>query len=274
MSVNPISNVVALLGIPFDAGSSFLRGAAQAPARIRQVLAGGASNRTAEDGFVVAEGSDWHDAGDVECGNNEEDFAMIGQRISEHLAAGHRVLSLGGDHSITYPIMQAYSRQFRGLTILHIDAHPDLYDELDGNRLSHACPFARIMENRLAARLVQVGIRTLNAHQAEQAKRFGVEIHAMNTWRARPKLGLTGPLYLSIDIDALDPAFAPGVSHLEPGGLTVRELLGIIQDIDVPVVGADIVEYNPDRDLNDITAAVCAKLVKEVSSLLARGRLA
>ena len=126
------------------------------------------------------------------------------------------------------------------------------------------------MENKLAARLVQVGIRTLNAHQAAQAARFGVEIHPMRTWRPDTDLGLTGPLYLSIDLDALDPAFAPGVSHHEPGGLSVRELIQLIHAIEVPVVGADIVEYNPVRDINDMTAVVGAKLVKEVSALLSR----
>ncbi len=274
MNKKPKTSVVSLLGIPFDAGSSYMRGPARGPARIRQALGSSASNRTAEDGFVVAEGSKWRDAGDIDCQNNDEDFAMIDSTIAERLSASERVLSLGGDHSITYPIMLAYARRFPGLTILHIDAHPDLYDELDGNRLSHACPFARIMENKLATRLVQVGIRTLNEHQARQAERFGVEVHPMNTWRPATDLALSGPLYLSIDIDALDPAFAPGVSHHEPGGLTVRELLGVIQNINVPVVGADIVEYNPDRDINNMTATVCAKLVKEVSSVLARSELA
>lgn len=261
---------VTLLGVPFDAYSSYLRGPARGPARIRSALCGESSNRTAENGFIVEEGGSWRDAGDVRCQNDDGDFARIEQRVSELLSAGAKVLALGGDHSITFPVMKAYAKHFPGLTILHIDAHPDLYDELDGNPLSHACPFARIMENSLAARLVQVGIRTLNAQQASQVTRFGVEVHPMSSWRPGTDLNLAGPLYLSIDLDGLDPAFAPGVSHHEPGGLSVRELLGIIQNIDVPLVGADIVEYNPDRDLNDMTATVCAKLVKEVSAVLAR----
>lgn len=264
------SGQVALLGIPFDGCSSFLRGAAGGPERIRRALASDASNNTAEDGFVVATSSRWRDAGDLRCDDSDQGFAEIERRVSALLAKGARVLSLGGDHSITFPIVSAYARHIPGLTILHVDAHPDLYEELDGNRLSHACPFARIMENKLAARLVQVGIRTLNAHQAAQAARFGVEMHPMRTWRPDTDLGLTGPLYLSIDLDALDPAFAPGVSHHEPGGLSVRELIQLIHAIEVPVVGADIVEYNPERDINDMTAVVGAKLVKEVSALLSR----
>ncbi|NNF52410.1 MAG: agmatinase [Gammaproteobacteria bacterium] len=260
---------VALLGVPFDAYSSFLRGASQAPAAVRQVMLSGASNMTAENGYVLDGEHGWRDAGDVACDNSKEDFDRISVRVSELLAAGEKVLSLGGDHSITYPILQAYARAYPGLCILHLDAHPDLYDELDGNRLSHACPFARIMEDQLAKRLVQVGIRTLNAHQAEQAERFGVTMHEARNWKPETSLGLHGPLYLSIDLDVLDPAFAPGVSHHEPGGLSVRDVIGLIQSIGTPLVGADIVEYNPQRDINGMTAAVCLKLIKEVSAAMA-----
>ena len=135
---------------------------------------------------------------------------------------------LGGDHAVTYPVVRAVAAIHGPVDILHFDAHPDLYDEFEGRRLSHACPFARIMEEGLARRLVQVGIRTLNAHQRAQAERFGVEIHPMNTFDAHSFVpDLAAPAYLSFDLDALDPAFAPGVSHHEPGGLTVRETLDI-----------------------------------------------
>jgi len=154
------------------------------------------------------------------------------------------------------------------LTILHLDAHPDLYDELDNNRVSHACPFARIMEAGLAQRLVQAGIRTLNGPQKAQAERFGVEIIEMRDWQPGMLLNLAGPLYLSLDMDALDPAFAPGVSHHEPGGFSTRQVIQIIQEIDVPLVGADIVELNPVRDPLGVTTAVAAKLLKEIVSKL------
>ena len=102
-------------------------------------------------------------------------------------------------------------------------AHPDLYEEFEGNRLSHACPFARIMEAGLAKRLVQVGIRTLNRHQREQAEKFGVDMIEMRSLGAFDKLKADGPVYITFDTDVLDPAFAPGVSHREPGGISVRE---------------------------------------------------
>lgn len=153
---------------------------------------------------------------------------------------------------------------------MHFDAHPDLYDTLDGDRFSHACPFARIMEEGRVRRLVQIGIRTMNPHQRSQAERFGVEVHERRDWDGTIP-SLDGPVYVTIDLDALDPAYAPGVSHHEPGGLTTRELLDSIRQIAVSpasVVGADVVELNPHRDINDVTAMVAAKLTRELLGLL------
>jgi arginase family enzyme len=119
------------------------------------------------------------------------------------------------------------------------------------------------MEGGLVQRLVQVGIRTLNPHQREQARRFGVGVLEMKDWRGELP-ALEGPLYLSLDLDVLDPAFAPGVSHHEPGGLSVREVLRIPQGLEVSLVGADIVELNPFRDVAGVTAKVATKLYKEL----------
>ena len=173
---------------------------------------------------------------------------------------------MGGDHSITYPILKAHHKKYGQVDILHIDAHADLYDNFEGDKYSHACPFARIMEDKLATRLVQIGIRTLSKHQAEQADKFGVEIIQMKDFDINKLPEFKNPIYLSLDIDGLDPAFAPGVSHHEPGGLSTREVLSIIQKINVPIIGADIVEYNPTRDINDMTAMVSAKILKEIAA--------
>jgi arginase family enzyme len=126
------------------------------------------------------------------------------------------------------------------------------------------------MERGLARRLVQVGIRTLNAHCRVQAERFGVEIVEMRHFRPDAVPHREGPLYISLDLDGFDPAFAPGVSHHEPGGLSVRDVLAVLDRVRAPIVGADIVEYNPARDLNGVTAVLAAKLVKEVAALCHR----
>ncbi|MAU01531.1 MAG: agmatinase [Anaerolineaceae bacterium] len=260
--------MVALVGVPSDENSSFLRGPAQAPGQIRQMLHSGSSNLCAENGHDLGREPRLLNVGDVPLGPGTwqaDGSPTITRHIASLLEKDARVLSLGGDHAVTFPIVQAFAAQYPDLTILHIDAHPDLYDEFEGSRVSHACPFARIMEAGLARRLVQVGIRTLNAQQKAQADKFGVEIIQMAEWQPGMALNLTGPLYLSLDLDGLDPAFAPGVSHHEPGGLTTREVIDLIQAIDVPLVGADIVELNPVRDVVGMTTAVAAKLLKEIA---------
>jgi arginase len=175
-----------------------------------------------------------------------------------------RPVCLGGDHSITLAIVRAFGKRVPGLTILHFDAHPDLYDELEGNRLSHACPFARIMEEGAAKRLIQIGIRTANGHQCEQAKKFGVEMIEMRNLPALGRMKVDGPIYISFDMDVLDPAFAPGISHREPGGMSTREALAHIHAITGEIAGADIMEFNPAQDTTQITATVAAKLLKEI----------
>jgi arginase len=259
---------VSLLGIPFDAHSSYLRGPALAPPRIREALYYGSSNLWTEDGMDLSDA--FHDAGDLVLpADITSIYAEIERAVRDTLALGYPLICLGGDHSITYPIMRGFQDSFADITILHFDAHPDLYDDLDGP-LSHACQFARIMEDGLARRLVQVGIRTINGHQLEQAQKFGVEVITMRNLARLASLQLTGPLYISFDVDALDPAFAPGVSHYEAGGMSVREVLTIIQELRVPIVGADIVEYNPTRDHQTQTAMVCGKVLKELTAAMLR----
>jgi arginase len=254
-----------LIGMPYDASSSYLPGAADAPPRVREALFSPAGNNWSELGIesIVAEALE--DAGDLALPPTGESRAIIERAIRDLSVRETPFIAIGGDHSITYPIVRGLVRDQGPLTILHVDAHPDLYDEFEGDRFSHACPFARIMEEHLAARLVQVGIRTATAHQREQAARFGVEQIDMRAWdrgvRPHP---LDGRIYVSLDLDGLDPAFAPGVSHREPGGLTVRDVLGLFER--VHIIGADVVELNPSQDPTGVTASVAAKFVKELAA--------
>jgi arginase len=263
-----MSLMPTLLGIPLDINSSYFRGPAGAPGKIREALRTDASNQWSELGVDVGAAGAFADAGDLQLSNSreriEQDFAAIQQAVAELLKKDERPVSLGGDHSVTYPILKAFAHRSSELTIVHFDAHPDLYDEFEGSRVSHACPFARIMEKRLAKRLVQIGIRTLNRHQREQAEKFGVEIVQMSSLPAYDRLKIHGPVYISFDMDVLDPAFAPGISHHEPGGMTVREAIAHLHSIEGTIVGADIVEYNPARDIGGMTATVAAKILKEI----------
>ena len=260
---------VVVQGIPLDENSSFMRGPALAPTHIRAALAAGAMNWCTEAGLDLAtlEGSSWSDVGDLNLTevSGLQAILEIERGTVDLLAKNFQVLSLGGDHSVTYPILKAYAPKYPQITILHFDAHPDLYHDFEGNPFSHASPFARIMEEKLASRLIQVGIRTMNPHQCEQVERFGVEVIEMRNFKADLPVfsEITGPVYLSLDLDALDPAFAPGVSHYEPGGLSTRDILSVIQTLSAPIIGADIVEFNPTRDPAGVTAMVAAKFYKE-----------
>jgi arginase len=255
-----------LVGVAYDASSSFLRGAAAAPPVIRAAIASPAGNNFSERGADLATLAD---AGDLRLSND----AAVARReiqagIDAILDSRHGPIALGGDHSITYPIMRAVAKYHRGVTILHIDAHADLYDEFEGDRYSHACPFARIMEEQLCGRLVQVGVRTLTPHHREQVKRFGVDTIEMQHFAAGARPAVHGPVYVSIDLDGLDPAFAPGVSHRESGGLSVRDVLAMIHALKGPIVAADVVEFNPAQDAGGLTAAAAAKIVREIAGTM------
>jgi len=256
---------IGLLGIPFDSYSSHLSGAAQAPELIRRALRSPATNLWAENGVNVGEEQLIFDAGDIDLIGDQDPFDRI-EQILDNIIQHHLVpVCLGGDHSVTVPVVRALKRGLAPFHILHFDAHPDLYESFQNNRYSHACPFARIMEEGLTDRLVQVGVRTTNEHQQNQAERFSVEQITMDKLSADTVLSFDAPLYISLDMDALDPAFAPGVSHPEPGGLSTRLLLQLLHNLKAPaIVGIDIVEYNPGQDINNITAVVCAKLLKEL----------
>lgn len=271
-SHHPPRPALRLIGAPTDSHSSFLRGSAAAPELIRSALRSPHGNMVAENGLELGTDVELEDAGDLPLREMDDDFPVITAAMRDAAAAGAVPLLLGGDHGVSFPAVEGVASVHGPLEILHFDAHPDLYHDFDGDPRSHASPFARIMERGLARRLVQVGIRTLNKHNREQANRFGVEVVEMRDFVAAEVPIPSGPIYISIDLDGFDPAFAPGVSHQEPGGLSVRDVLAVLRRVTGPVAGADIVEYNPSRDISGVTAVLAAKLVKEVASLLGNSR--
>jgi arginase len=263
---------IGVLGVAYDENSSYKRGPADAPPLIRGAFYSESANLWSEDGTDLGRDEVFVDAGDIAPSKGRDMFDDIAVAVGRLLDHDLRPLVLGGDHAVTFPIVRTISARFPHLSILHFDAHPDLYDAYQGSRRSHASSFARIMEARLVERLVQVGIRAMNRQQREQAETFGVEVVEMKDWRDDMTFDFVTPIYVSFDMDCLDPAFAPGVSHWEPGGLTTRQVLRVIQSLEAPIVGADIVEFNP-RVEAAITAMTAAKVFKELAARILAGIL-
>ena len=270
LSENP-DYKIAILGVPFDEKSSYLRGAAGGPAAVRSVSTGKCYCGYTELGVDLEADTVMVDLGDVDTsGDPDKSFALTEKAVAAILDKGAVPVVIGGDHSITYPVLKAFARTYKPLDILHFDAHPDLYEDLYGDRLSHACPFARILEDGLAASVIQVGVRAITAAHRAKALKGGVRMVEMKDIQDPLHLRFANPVYISFDMDALDPAFAPGVSHHEPGGLSTRQAIQIIQSLKGRIVGLDIVELNPSRDTAAITAAAAFKIIKETAGRIVR----
>lgn len=254
---------VALAGFPTDGNSSHRRGPAKAPAAIRAAMWSEAGNPYTESGVRLRLSENVFDVGDAVLREHEEDRTTIETLVSAQLELGRSLLSLGGDHSITFPIVRAFGRRYPKLDIVHFDAHPDLYSSFAGNRFSHACPFARILESTDVGSLMQIGIRAMTPPQREIAERYDVRVFGPDELDDARRVLPRGNVYVTLDLDGIDPAFAPGVSHREPGGLSVRDVLRVVAAIPGNVVGADVVELNPDCDVDGLTAGVAAKCARE-----------
>ena len=225
-----------LIGIPWDVNSSFLRGAAAAPPLVRQALFSPASNMWTESGVDLGAPGRLADAGDLALPDSADAIGMIEGAVGLLLDdGGAPTRSSAAITRCTYPVLRAIARRHPGLTILHIDAHPDLYDEFEGQpplprlplRPHHGGGARRAAWCRWAS----------GRGTAINVSRLSVSASRRSTCgRGRPESGpsVAGPVYVSIDLDGLDPAFAPGVSHREPGGLSVRDVLGLLHALPSP----------------------------------------
>ena len=258
-----------VLGLPTYQNSSFIKAPLDAPALIAAAIRREESNGWTETGLDLSRPGTLDFLGDLAL-ETPDDYELIRSASSAVFARPRRGVFLGGDHSVTFPILAGVHERHGPVDVVHIDAHPDLYDDYEGNPLSHASPFARALERGFIRTLHQFGIRTINAHQRAQVERFGVRCHEMRDRARWPALELQGPVYVTVDLDGLDPSCAPGVSHWEPGGLTVREALDVLHSIAAPVVGGDVVEYNSARDPQGITAVVAARMAMEIAGLALR----
>lgn len=261
----------ALLGLPYDAGSSYRPGARLAPQAIRALSS--SLNACTEDGLDLSQ-LRASDRGDLALSNRVHPaFSAIETALGTVLEAGTVPLVLGGDHSVTFPCFKATLARHPGLRLLYLDAHPDLYDRYDGDPSSHACVVRRVLEldGMEGKRITQVGIRATTPEQRACARQHG--IRTVPAWEVeRFVYASDDPVYLSFDIDVLDPAFAPGCGNPVPGGLSSRQALSLIQTLKIPVVALDVVEVNPLLDPSGITALAAARVVVELLGSIVRSQ--
>ena len=275
---------VAVVGVPFDIGTSYRPGARFGPGGIRQ------ASRTLRNWHPDLQVSPFGsqqvvDGGDVACSTFviDDAIASIEAAASGFTSAGTRLVALGGDHTIALPLLRAVHRQHGQVALVHFDAHVDTYDTYMGAPFTHGTPFRRASEEGLfaAGHSMHIGIRGSKYGPEDLREDEGFGFKVLGTWeidrigadgyvqRIREQVGSL-PVYLSIDIDVLDPAFAPATGTPEAGGFTSRELLGILRGLrGLPLAGADIVEVAPAYDHAEITSIAAANVAYELLSLMA-----
>jgi len=277
---------VAVVGVPFDAGVSYRPGARFGPASVREISR---LLRPYHPGLDVSpfDAAQVVDAGDLACNPFDIGAAVesIAEQAGELMDTGARLVTIGGDHTIALPLLRANVQRHGPVALLHFDAHLDTWDTYFGAAYTHGTPFRRAFEEGLldTDALSHVGIRgPLYARgdlDDDARMGFGI-VTAADVMRRgvdevvaglRERIG-DRPLYVSIDIDVLDPAHAPGTGTPEAGGLTSRELLEILRGLrDTRLVGADVVEVAPPYDHADMTAVAASHVCYDLVSLLAAG---
>ena len=276
-----------VLGIPWDFSSSYRRGAAKAPSFIRKSTSSKIYNIYSEN--LVNLGEFWRlkDLGDLEVSNKtiEQVYNDLLRVIEKNYRDDKFFLFMGGDHIITYLCVKAMKRAIGGeWGLLYFDSHPDLYKEYDGDPYSHACVVRRIVEEKLVSpeNIIEVGIRAPTREQIDFAKKHDIKIistHDLYSLNVKDTLRLlieelnsrVEKAYLSIDLDVLDPSYAPGVGNPEPGGISTKQLIDIFHEISsLNIACFDIVELCPKYDPSGISGFVAAKIVREILGIVAK----
>lgn len=259
-----------LYGMPMDWTVSFRPGSRFGPTRIREVSPGLEEYSPYLDREL--EEVKYFDAGDIPLpfGNAQRSLNMIEEFVDQILAAGKFPLGMGGEHLVSWPVMKAVYKKYPDLAIIHFDAHTDLREEYEGEPLSHSTPIRKIAEHIGPKNVYSFGIRSGMKEEFEWAKQNGMHISKFDVYQPLKEIlpTLAGrPVYVTIDIDVLDPAHAPGTGTVDAGGITSRELLASIHEIarsDVQVVGADLVEVAPIYDPSEQTVNTASKMIREM----------
>ena len=258
-----------IYGMPMDFTVSYRPGSRFGPKRIREVSIG----LEEYSPYLNRELNEikYFDAGDIPLpfGNPGKSVEIIGEYVAKLLEDGKFPLGLGGEHLVAWPIIREVYKKYPDLVLIHFDAHTDLRENYEGEEFSHATPIRKAVELMGGKNVYQFGIRSGLKEEFEFA-RENINFYPFEVLEPLKKVLPTikgRPVYLTIDIDVLDPAFAPGTGTLEAGGITSKEVLAAIHEIanaGVQMVGADIVEVAPIYDLSDQTAILASKMVREM----------
>lgn len=271
-SQRPGDSKIILWGAPLDETTSFRKGTSSGPEKVRLASYG---LETYSPNFEMdLKDVQFFDAGDILLprGNLERSLKNIESFAFGFLRQGKKILTVGGEHLISLPLIRAANKVFPELRVIHLDAHADLRERYLGNHLSHASVMRRVCDFLSPSNIYQLGIRSGTKEEFDFA-RENIRFLSSNLVDADEILKSTElrecPIYLSIDIDVIDPAFAPGTGTPEPGGILPRELFEFIKKLKgLKIIGADIVEISPPNDVSDITSLLGAKIVREILFLL------
>ena len=270
----------SVIGIPFDGLASVRKGAALAPERLRywsHHLTPFSEDRTRLRGLTVC------DLGDIQINDPLRDFELVRQKVA---GLPNLPILLGGDHSVTIPIFQGQRERYqdRRLGVLWLDAHPDLCDDFDGSKLSHACVLRRGIEAGIDPRdICMVGLRSWEDQEIDLIENGGLHVYTAADVAERGMKNVADSvrnilndcdaIHISVDIDCLDPAIAPGTGIPEFGGLSSRDVLTLLKAMQgLPLVGLDVVEVAPPLDPSESTVFAGLKIIMEFIAVIARER--
>ncbi len=266
-----------LLGVPMDYTASNIPGSRFAPKRVRELSYTLENYSPFFDDFIDEK---FYDAGDIVLpwGNTGKSIKFIEETAKGILSDEKKIVSIGGDHLITYPVVKEYAEKYKDLVVLQFDAHTDLREEWNNEKYSHATVLKLIHDIIKKGNLYQFGIRSGSKEEFDFAKKH---CHIYKNDVYEPLKKVLGNLsnkdvYITIDIDVLDPAFAPGTGYIEAGGISSKELLDsvslLLSESNVNIVGADVVEVCPPTDNSDRTSAIAAKLLREIIIGMAKNK--
>jgi agmatinase len=276
--LSPAGSDFTIIGLPYDGGASGRQGAVQGPERIRYWSTHTtpfSEDRTRLNDFLIC------DLGDIHIEDQNRDFERVSQKVA---TLPNIPILIGGDHSVTIPIFKGQRQRFVGkrLGVLWVDAHPDLCDEYTGSKYSHACVLRRGLEFGIQPQDVcLVGLRSWEYQEIDLIEKGGLNVYTASLVAERGMkyvadevhkiLSSCDAVHISLDIDCLDPAFAPGTGIPDSGGLTSREVISLIKSLQsLPLVGLDVVEVAPPLDPSESTVFAALKVIFEFIAVVAR----